>query len=359
MEKGRVKFFDEKKGFGFIEIKKQKQDVHIGSDSFEGFIPKEGDIVKFEIKYQQEGPHARKMQLIKRFSPIKKSIPIGYKLPKDTQDFVKKNIKNFNNFNLVYQKYIRINNKNKFEKPNTNNINFKYLDQYKIKFESNLKQKDKNYEFKGFKGKTASRLLIGFGSPSVIETSLKLDHIYGFPFIPGSALKGILRNYLINEHFRNSNNEADEELALKDKGFCDIFGCPKESVYEEERQGKVFFLDSIPNEAPKIEKDVMTPHYGDYYKSKGEKPPADYYSPDIIDFLGVSKNIEFNFYLGIKKKDLKLKITKNSNLVDDDTPILDFIKNKLREALEFQGVGGKTAVGYGYFYDFNEIELKS
>jgi CRISPR-associated protein Cmr6 len=199
--------------------------------------------------------------------------------------------------------------------------------------------------------------LVGLGNPSVFETSLKLNHIYGFPYIPGSAIKGILRNYLINEYFKDSYGNGDENLALQDKGFCNIFGCPKESFYNKEHQGKIFFLDSIPNERPEIEKDVMTPHYGEYYKSEGKKPPADYYSPNIIDFLGVARNIEFNFYIGIKKKDKEIKILQNSELVDDDTPLLDYVEKKLIKALEFQGVGAKTAVGYGYFYDFMKIDM--
>lgn len=360
MVKGKVKFYDKKKAFGFINVKNKREDVHIGPDSYKGFLPMKGDIVTFEIVQQRQGPHARQMKLIKRTKKSKSvtkpsSISTSYQLPSDTREYVMENINSFQNFNLLYQKYIRVDEKNKFLKPSIKGLKFMYLDQYREKFEKNLQQKAKSIQFIGFKAKTASRLLIGFGNPSVIETNLELEHIYGFPYIPGSALKGILSNYLINEYFTNQKGEASEEKALKDQGFCDIFGCPKESFYEEERRGKVLFLDSLPNENPKLEKDIMTPHFGKYYNSEGQKPPADYYTPNVIDFLGISKNIEFHFYLGIKKSELKWKISKDSDLETNELSILDFVKKKLMEALEFQGLGAKTAVGYGYFYDFGTI----
>ncbi|MBD3215191.1 MAG: type III-B CRISPR module RAMP protein Cmr6, partial [Candidatus Lokiarchaeota archaeon] len=348
MEKGKVKFFDNEKGFGFIERKKRK-DVHIGFDSFKGFIPKEGDIVKFKLIKEPKGLHAKDMQLIKKgdktkskkLKPKKRSQKQikDYQLPKDTREILNKNFTDFDNYNLMYQKYIKIGPKNKFDLPDIKkDFRFKYLKNYNEKFSHNLRQTRKNINFIGFKAKTASRLLVGFGNPSVFETSLKLDHIYGFPYIPGSAIKGVLRNYLINKYFKNSDGNADEEIALKDKGFCDIFGCPKKkSYYEKERQGKIFFMDSIPKEYPKIEEDIMTPHFGEYYNSQGKEPPADYYSPTIIPFLSVAKDIEFNFFIGIKKQDIEYSIENSSKLVEDDTNLLEFIKKKMIEALEFQG----------------------
>ncbi|MEO0174230.1 MAG: type III-B CRISPR module RAMP protein Cmr6, partial [candidate division WOR-3 bacterium] len=41
--------------------------------------------------------------------------------------------------------------------------------------------------------KTAYRLVVGLGSTHVLETSLTLHHIFGIPYIPGTALKGVVR----------------------------------------------------------------------------------------------------------------------------------------------------------------------
>ncbi|MCM8809920.1 MAG: type III-B CRISPR module RAMP protein Cmr6, partial [Candidatus Omnitrophica bacterium] len=40
---------------------------------------------------------------------------------------------------------------------------------------------------------TKSRLIVGLGSSHALETSLTLHHIYGIPYIPASALKGVCR----------------------------------------------------------------------------------------------------------------------------------------------------------------------
>src|SRR5713226_7118735 len=43
------------------------------------------------------------------------------------------------------------------------------------------------------KGRVGGRLAIGLGSESVLEVGIRLNHSYGTPMIPGSAIKGVLR----------------------------------------------------------------------------------------------------------------------------------------------------------------------
>jgi len=43
------------------------------------------------------------------------------------------------------------------------------------------------------------RIVIGLGGESVLETDITLHHLYGIPFIPGSALKGLTRAYVTGE----------------------------------------------------------------------------------------------------------------------------------------------------------------
>ena len=57
------------------------------------------------------------------------------------------------------------------------------------------------------------RLIVGLGSGHVQETNMTLHHVYGIPYIPGSAVKGVLRHWWLQE-FNN-----DEEKALQDKTF--------------------------------------------------------------------------------------------------------------------------------------------
>jgi len=228
------------------------------------------------------------------------------------------------------------------------------------------------------------RLIVGLGNESVYETSMTLHHIYGIPYIPASAVKGVVRSWIITEVFREHevpDDEIDfplvnaEHRAYLDEGFCKIFGCPKttkavvfenrepkknqkgnyeyksavNTALEKEHQGKVWFFDAFPTFAPQIKVDIMNPHYGDYYpeKKKGQPnltPPADYLLPVPIPFLTV-EGCSFQFIIGIKEKDSNENI--QSGKFKGDKP-LDMAEKYLKEALTEHGIGAKTAVGYGY-----------
>ncbi|HMK64771.1 MAG TPA: cold-shock protein [Thermodesulfobacteriota bacterium] len=61
MPEGRVKWFNESKGFGFIEVDGQDKDVfiHHSSISMAGFRTlQEGQRVKFDIEQGKKGPAA-------------------------------------------------------------------------------------------------------------------------------------------------------------------------------------------------------------------------------------------------------------------------------------------------------------
>lgn len=228
------------------------------------------------------------------------------------------------------------------------------------------------------------RMVIGLGATHPQETSMTLHHIYGIPYIPGSAIKGVTRHYriwkifeeifneptkedleqikclekilenadLTNKDEAKRNDKLDEEnfkekfkakskkdnkpilpskkllndfLKIKQKKiieFQKIFGTQK-------NKGGVIFFDSYPVGNINLKLDVMTPHYGPYY-SKGN-PPADYHKPKPIKFLTVEET-KFRFYLASKKDDL-----------------LNKSKNWIQESLQNYGIGAKTAIGYGYF----------
>ena len=179
------------------------------------------------------------------------------------------------------------------------------------------------------------RLAIGLGTESVYETSINLHPIYGFPFIPGQAVKGIVRSWIIQEHFQDN-----EKLAFNNEVFCNLFGAPKESATGES-QGSLVFFDAYPTFAPQLKVDVMNPHYGPYY-SEG-KPPADYYNPIPIFFLTV-ENTAFQFIVAINEKDNGI-----GRIGSIGGTYFDLGKRFMKEALTQKGIGAKTAVGYGYF----------
>lgn len=65
---GKVKWFNDKKGFGFIEQEGGKGDifVHFSAIKAEGFKSlKEGDNVTFEVEQGNKGPQAANVQVVK------------------------------------------------------------------------------------------------------------------------------------------------------------------------------------------------------------------------------------------------------------------------------------------------------
>jgi CspA family cold shock protein len=65
MAKGRVKWFNDQKGFGFIEVEGGKDVfVHHSSIQGEGFKSlKEGDEVEFEVSQGPKGPQATNVRM--------------------------------------------------------------------------------------------------------------------------------------------------------------------------------------------------------------------------------------------------------------------------------------------------------
>ncbi len=104
--------------------------------------------------------------------------------------------------------------------------------------------------------------------------------------------------------------------------------------------GSLIVFDAIPEAKPKLEVDIMNPHYGDYYNTKGKTnpiPPADYLSPNPIFFLTIAEGYGFCFAFAPRTKEA---IERGDVQTGFDL---------LTEALQFLGAGAKTAVGYGYF----------
>jgi cold shock protein len=67
MAQGRVKWFNEKKGFGFIEVDDQEKDVflHHSSIAMQGFRTlAEGQRVSFDIEQGPKGPSAVNVKAI-------------------------------------------------------------------------------------------------------------------------------------------------------------------------------------------------------------------------------------------------------------------------------------------------------
>ncbi len=120
-----------------------------------------------------------------------------------------------------------------------------------------------------FTGEADWRIVVGLGGESVLETDITLHHLYGIPFIPGSALKGLTRAYAAMEEPAYFVVDAKDEGKLKpslkeETDHEDI----KEMFGTQEHAGTVIFFDAMPeNGANTFVVDIMNPHYPDYYNA--------------------------------------------------------------------------------------------
>lgn len=170
--------------------------------------------------------------------------------------------------------------------------------------------------------KVLGRMVVSLGAESVLETSIALHRTYGVPYIPGSALKGLAaaaaHKFLVDDKWKKASagSEIGESHRL-------MFG-------DTESSGYVTFHDALwipEGHGLPLDLDVMTVHHPDYYQGKENAPPADWDSPNPVSFVSARGK-----YL--------LAVTGPEEWAGAALEIL-------AEALERDGIGGKTAAGYG------------
>jgi len=199
------------------------------------------------------------------------------------------------------------------------------LESYKARWDAVLSALQRQgYDVQMFTLCAASRIIVGLGAESVLETSIRLHRIYGFPIIPGSALTGPTRAYAKLIEGKDEN----------DPTFAEVFGKSPPKA----QAGKVVFFDAIPANPANLtlELDVMNPHYAPYYQ--GIAPPADYHNPEPIFFLTIGPGSEFLFAVASCEDKLATQAQK-----------------WLICALKEMGIGAKTVAGYGLWRECQEV----
>ena len=172
--------------------------------------------------------------------------------------------------------------------------------------------------------KLGGRLIVNQAGGVLENAGLCIHRHFGYPYIPGSALKGIARHAAWWEWSETDNDEIATDIAkifgyptgekkldsyLKSEGFC-------------ESQGKVSFLDAVPVDSNfKLVTDILTSHHD-----------CDTKNPTPLPFPVVEKGATFTFTLVSENLDLRVKA-------------IEYLKTALLE----DGAGAKTAAGYGWF----------
>lgn len=179
-----------------------------------------------------------------------------------------------------------------------------------------------------------SRLIVGLGSENVLEAGITLNHLFGVPVIPGSALKGLAAHYChtalgaTDGRFRKPQDEPGDKGGSPINYHRLLFGTTDES-------GCIVFHDAwwVPGSSTKpLVRDVMTPHHLDWLE--GKKPPTDFDSPTPVPFLSATGKF-------------LMAVSWNGPDSPEAARWVDLAMDLLEKALCAWGAGGKTSSGYG------------
>lgn len=236
----------------------------------------------------------------------------------------------------------------------------KYLiESYK---KSGNESENKNWQFCEIEAVLDTPLITGIGESSPAEVGMVFDHTLGIPYIPASGIKGIVRFSHLLELVQSGELAKHKDDIKTDKEslayFDDeadwtfvpqLFGRSAKGKGDSGLCGSVVFLDAYPVDVPELHLDIMNPHYDKYYSDQSV-PPADYCVPTPIKFLTVARGTKFVFRFIVKEKK------------DEKNGLFAKAKSALEKAIFENGVGAKTAVGYGRFVieeEYNEIKFVS
>jgi len=186
--------------------------------------------------------------------------------------------------------------------------------------------------------KLVSPFITGLGSGHPTETGMILDRNTGIPYLPASSIKGVLRlAYAVNN--ANGQTKVDSSVVAR------YFG--NDSSAANDKRGEVVFLDAYPNAVPELKRDIMNPHYNNYYSGKNAQP-IETDSPVPINFIAVKEGVCFvfrYFFLPVEKDSF------------NDTNVAE-IEKAFSTAFTLIGFGGKTTSGYGRFEVLDELKAK-
>lgn len=208
-----------------------------------------------------------------------------------------------------------------------------------------------------------SSFVSGLGMAHPTETGMVLDHTSGLPYIPAAGQKGVLRlAHLINSLCDENGKWLSEEklkqldsISIKngdlmwneDSASKTIFGAGGD---KDALAGQLVVLDAYPLTPPVLGEEILNPHFKDYYE--GKRPPTEDQSPVPIKFLVVKQGAEFVFRLLLRQSFASAQ-------EKDQEKLADFIEKNLRRAICEEGVGAKTALGFGRFEVIGKGEPES
>jgi CRISPR-associated protein Cmr6 len=217
-----------------------------------------------------------------------------------------------------------------------------------------------------FMARLEGRLALNLAEGIIENAGISLDRLFGDPMIPASALKGITRNAALWEVRRTDDPIAKREklkllatvfgfsiIELRDKGdfawalgsdggFEDFARELKDSLPKgiDAKQGGISFLPAHPvSEKAEVVVDLTNVHYPDYYQ-RASMSELTKEKPRPNPFPVVEKDAVFSFLFVLNE------LGRRNPMADK---LLEAANGWMKVALTENGVGAKTAAGYGWF----------
>lgn len=245
---------------------------------------------------------------------------------------------------------------------------------------------------------TVWRFVAGAATNPALETGITLHPFLGFPYLPGSAVRGLVRraaecalteskeaawNELLRareipelppepemEDFLKAAEkvklllgslavapvegrepvwtaplqwERKMKAALANRPEDDPIRRRVSALFDEPTGGLLTFYDAVPlpGQSELLQTDLLNPHYPKYYRDPSKYPPSDDQDPIPVYFLAVKPGAGFVFPYRLARLPEKAPFTREE--------ALGAVEKWLRAGLETWGAGAKTAAGYGYF----------
>jgi CRISPR-associated protein Cmr6 len=204
----------------------------------------------------------------------------------------------------------------------------------------------------------AAPFTTGLGNEHPLENGFAFLSPYGLPYLPGSGVKGVLRQAareLARGEWGETHGWSEEKTHALQAGkehialsvIDALFGLESSDGGTQHVRGALTFWDVIPQiEGDSLMVDIMTPHQSHYYQQKpfaGSSTPHDSGQPTPISFLTVPPGSGFTFHVTCDLAHLKRLAP---DLAEGDR-WKALLNAAFKHAFEWLGFGAKTAVGYG------------
>lgn len=221
-----------------------------------------------------------------------------------------------------------------------------------------------HYKYRGVGPLTlelTSRFTCGLSQRNALENGMSLLRPWGIPFVPASAVKGVLSSWLAAILAGSLRLQAGErDAVLEASGFDSLFGFGDRSD-RLGAPGLVEFYDALPqlpsSTSTGLRVDGTTVHYRSWYTDEVPSAPDGTDNPVPVPFLSVERGTRFTFVMAVSEgaklpaPDRVEPCDAKARLAEFGIPlgagVSDFLVKLLVSAARYHGFGSQVRKGYG------------